>query len=678
MKLLLFALLLVLTLTGWAAAEDAPAFTAQWGTPDVDGEIDDCWADAPVYSLSAGDTSAKVRVLWDDNALYLLAEVTDPQPDDTAAATYMQDSIELFLDERCDRASYYQHDDMHARVSFRNHRSIDNGSSRRWYTATRLTETGYIVEATWNFAVIHPQNGHVAGFDVQLNICKNGQRVAAPCLNDKTGLAYQNTGLFGRIELTGRPDNAVSPAYPYTLRRVIEQAEQRNLSLYVNGDTMNAPLAAAKAVAHDPAATAEDLKNAEQALSDALSRLDDGSPYESPLNLKYQLDLPDLMTFLDGAPVETAEDWARRREEIKGMYEYYMYGCLPDGADETLTYTIANDILTISVEKDGKTVQLYVPFILPAGDAPEGGWPYYIEYSWWGVSDVVKYAASRGYAGFGYSPYAVAADDSSYSGAFYTLYPRGDHYKTQTGTLVAWTWGVSKIIDALEAGAAEELGINAAYSLVGGVSRFGKSVAVAGAFEDRIKVVIPSCSGAGGMGMLRYSSQGKTYDLTSLGFRNSEGTGLWKNGTCESLGNMKAEGAYHWYCENFKLFSGEAQFPFDQHMLAALSAAPDRHFILVTGVVSEEWNNVEGQTMAFVGAQPAWDILGAGSNNNMIVHLNGHAILHSDMELILDYCDQAFYGIAPTHDLSVMKENVFMEEGNASDLLKRLMDLRAE
>ena len=113
--------------------------------------------------------------------------------------------------------------------------------------------------------------------------------------------------------------------------------------------------------------------------------------------------------------------------------------------------------------------------------------------------------------------------------------------------------------------------------------------------------------------------------------------------------------------------------PFDQHFLAALCADPDRHYIVVTGILSEEWNNVEGQTMAFVGAQPAWDLVGAPDNNNMIVHLSGHAILPSDMELILDYCDKAFYGIEPQRDLSVMKTNVFMEEDNASDLLKEFM-----
>ena len=109
-------------------------------------------------------------------------------------------------------------------------------------------------------------------------------------------------------------------------------------------------------------------------------------------------------------------------------------------------------------------------------------------------------------------------------------------------------------------------------------------------------------------------------------------------------------------------------------LLAALCADPDRHFILITGVLSEEWNNVEGQTMAFVGAQPAWALLGAGSQNNMIVHLNGHAILRSDMELIIDYCKQVMYGILAERDLSVMKTNVFMEEQNASRLLKQMMD----
>ena len=668
MKLLLIALILLCTLISSALAEEEIP-RAFWGTPLVDGETDDCWADAPVYTLSGGNTTARVRMLWDDRALYLLAEVSDPALDASAAESYNQDSIEVFLDERCDRSSWYQSDDMHTRVSFENARSVDSGSAARWYTAVKHTEGGYVAECAWEWAVITPANDHVAGFDVQLNVCANGRRIAAPCLHDTTGQAYQNTALFGKLRLQGRPDGALTPAYPYALRLAIGDAMARDVSLYVNGDSLNAPLEAAQALAYDPTATQEQLDAAAQALASALDNLDDGSPYASPVSLTYRYQLPELMVFEDGTPVVTAEDWARRRAELKGLYEYYMYGYLPDGSEETLSWRIDGNALLITVARAGRESTLYVPFLLPDGDAPEGGWPYYIEYSWWGTSDVVKYAATRGYAGFGYSPYAVAADDSSFTGAFYTLYPYGEHYSTQTGTLVAWTWGVSKIIDALEAGAGEALGINPANSIVGGVSRFGKSVAVAGAFEERIRFVVPSCSGSGGLGMFRYSAAGKTYDLTALG-----GSATWKNGTCETFSNIRSSSERHWFNKNFLLFADQLQLPFDQHMLAALTAAPDRHMIIVTGVVSEEWNNVEGQVMAFVGSQPAWDILGAGEQNNMIVHLNGHAILQSDMELILDYADQVLYGREPERDLSVMKTNVFMQEGNASPLLKQLME----
>lgn len=412
---------------------------------------------------------------------------------------------------------------------------------------------------------------------------------------------------------------------------------------------------------------------AEEASSLKWGDVDAEIPYGSPITLKPVYTMPDLMTFQDGSKVETAEDWERRRAEIKGLYEYYMYGYLPDGAEETLTWRVEGSTLHITVAREEREVTLTVPFELPEGDAPAGGWPYYIEYSWWGMSEAAQYAVDNGFAAFAYSAYAVAADDSSRSGAFYTLYPYGDHPTTQTGVLTAWAWGVSKIIDALEMGAGEALNINPVNSVVGGVSRFGKSAAVAGAFDERIKVCVPSCSGAGGLGMFRYTSGAKTYDLTSLGYVNEEGTSLWKNGSCESFGNIRSASEKHWFNWNFCLTPEAQQLPFDQHFLAALCADPDRHYIIVTGVLSEEWNNVEGQTMAFVGAQPAWVLLGAGSQNNMIVHLNGHAILRSDMELIIDYCKQVMYGISAERDLSVMKTNVFMEEQNASRLLKQMM-----
>ncbi|MBQ8150329.1 MAG: hypothetical protein IJ041_07405 [Clostridia bacterium] len=388
--------------------------------------------------------------------------------------------------------------------------------------------------------------------------------------------------------------------------------------------------------------------------------------------------LPELLVFQDGTPVITPEDWARRRQELLTLYSHYMYGYMPDAAQETLTWTLADEpvtgekLLTITVATAGASASFSVLVTLPQGERPEGGFPYFIEYmphhyqSWFTrewvteVSPNCRQAATRGYAGINYDCSAVAQDNRSTTGAFYTLYPhRPKDQNSRNGTLLAWAWGVSKIIDAMEQGAGAELGINPALSLVGGVSRYGKSAAVAGAYDERIKVVIPACSGAGGIATYRTNNSGKTYDLTSLG-----GPEAWVNESAnEPLSNLQG-GEGYWFCGRFAIIPSVQQIPVDQHMLAALVASPDRHMIIVTGITSEGWNNTEGQCLAYAASQPAWDLLGCGDHNNMIIHLDGHAILPSDLQMILDYCDVHLFGKSPDEvesDLSQMKGNLFLE-----------------
>lgn len=387
---------------------------------------------------------------------------------------------------------------------------------------------------------------------------------------------------------------------------------------------------------------------------------------------------PELMRLQNGDPVITPEDWARRREELMELYSCYMYGYMPDKAQETLTYTIEDEpvtgskLLTISVAAGGKSASFSVLVTLPDTPAPEAGYPFYVEYTPWHyqnwftkewvteVSYNCAYAASRGYAGINYDTAQVAKDNATYFGAFYKLYPYNKvKHEEQRGTLLAWAWGVSKIIDAMEAGAGAELNIDPAMSLVGGVSRFGKGAAVAGAYDQRIRVVIPSCSGAGGVAVYRTSNSGKTYDLTSLG-----GSAAWVNESRnEPFGNLQG-GEGYWFCGNFARIPSVKALPVDQHMLCALAAAPDRHMIIVTGIESEGWNNTEGQCLAYIASQPVWDLLGCPDQNNMLIHLNGHAILPEDMQYILDYCDVHLYGKDPgdvPSDLSQMKGNLFLE-----------------
>ena len=368
--------------------------------------------------------------------------------------------------------------------------------------------------------------------------------------------------------------------------------------------------------------------------------------------------LPELLRFENGDSVITPEDWKRRRRELIRLYSEYVYGYMPEKEKETVTWDLREDpetggtLMTITVSAEGCSASFSVLAGLPAQKAPEGGFPFYIEYWPWhyqnwftkewvtGFSYNCRYAMERGYACFQYDCGQVSADNETRAGAFFTLYPYAeDDPAEQRGVLLAWAWGVSKILDALEAGAGQALGINPRLSLAGGVSRYGKSAAVAGAYDERIRVTVPSCSGAGGTAVFRTDNHGKTYDLTSLG-----GPVQWTNESVnEPFSNLQG-GEGYWFCGNFTRLASAEALPVDQHMLCALAAGRERHLILVTGIVSEGWNNTEGQCLAYAASQPVWDLLGCGEQNNMIIHLDGHAILHTDMEMILDYCDVCLTG----------------------------------
>ena len=367
--------------------------------------------------------------------------------------------------------------------------------------------------------------------------------------------------------------------------------------------------------------------------------------------------LPELMRFADGRPVETAAQWAERRKEILALFETCMYGKMPDVTRESVSYAIATGAeaqtreMKITVSRGEKGTSFTVRVTLP--EKPAAGMPCYIEY--WNM----KIAAGRGYAAIQYDPTAVASDSDLYEGAYFELYPYSEDRERQDGVLLAWAWGASRILDALEAGAGKELGIDPGMCMVAGVSRYGKSAAVAGAYDERFRVTIPSCSGAGGIAVYRTDNHGKTYDLSSLG-----GPEAWVNDSINEPFENLTGGEGYWFCRNFRQTKRAEDLPVDQHMLCALAAGKGRHLIVITGITSEGWNNTEGQCLAYIASQPVWDLLGAGDQNNMIIHLDGHAILPSDMEQILDYCDVHLLGKSRDEiksDLSAMKGQLFLK-----------------
>lgn len=375
--------------------------------------------------------------------------------------------------------------------------------------------------------------------------------------------------------------------------------------------------------------------------------------------LKSSKDIPDPFVFMDGSTVQSTNDWWRRQSEISCMYEYYMYGKWIDGSDDETTYSINGNSMTINVKRKstGKTASFKVVINRPNKVRHEGGAPVILGMHK-GISEST--ATSNGYAVITYdsdgmfSAPGTAADNNQHTGAFYTLYPYGRNWEEQTGDLMAWSWGISRILDALYGGAAKELNINPDNSIVTGVSRYGKAASVCGAFDKRIKMCAPSCSGAGGLALYRYSSVGKTYDFSSKG-----GSSNYTYKENEPLGSLQASGEQGWFNGRFMEFRDVNQFPLDQHMLGSLCCDPNRYLFIIGSCENEDWVNAPSVWMAYLGMKHVWDYVGLSDHLAINIHRSGHAVIQEDVEKMIQYFDYHVYGIAPKMDLKELQTSVF-------------------
>ncbi|MFG1682789.1 cellulose binding domain-containing protein [Nonomuraea sp. NPDC049269] len=289
--------------------------------------------------------------------------------------------------------------------------------------------------------------------------------------------------------------------------------------------------------------------------------------------------LPDPFKKLDGTRISAKSEWRCRREEIKKLAERFVYGEKP-GKPASVTGTVSRTGITVNVNHNGRSAGFSASVSLPSGSGP---FPAVVVLGGFGADTAAISAA--GAAVINYDPYAVGREGTprnNKQGAFYSIYGSS----SSTGLLLAWAWGVSRIIDVIEQSDGSILKADA--TGVTGCSRFGKGAFVIGAFDQRIALTMPIESGSAGVPI----------------FRGIPGEGA------QSLSS--AYGEQPWLGDAFGSFTGNPnRLPVDTHEMVAM-VAPRGLFIMDNPHIVNL--GPKSASVAALGGAEVYKALGAGDN----------------------------------------------------------------
>ena len=223
-------------------------------------------------------------------------------------------------------------------------------------------------------------------------------------------------------------------------------------------------------------------------------------------------------------------------------------------------------------------------------------------------------------------------DELAYTGVF-ELWPKRDSEgMSETTSLGAWSWALSRGLDLAE----RQPEIDAKKSVATGCSRLGKAALLAAAYDERFAVCVPVQTGGGGA------------PLAKRDFGENPGT--------------ETRSFTHWYCKAYARHRNQPAktLDFDQHLLLA-SIAP--RSLLVLGF-DKPWFDARGEFLACRAASCVWEkfagggmpagdqpklfeTLAVGDRLGYARRSGEHAIAPQDWDWLLDFADVSF-GVLPT------------------------------
>lgn len=360
--------------------------------------------------------------------------------------------------------------------------------------------------------------------------------------------------------------------------------------------------------------------------------------------------LPDPLVSDTGEPIVSPKSWnEQQRPHLLELFRTQVYGKMPVGRPDNLTFEIKSTAGVL----EGKAVckQIAVHFEGPGG---KGGFLFHLflptvsdkpvpaflcighrdrsdsdptdqDSGFLPVSRIIE----RGYAAAVFNVNQVAPDRN---GAFETgVHAVFDtHRNAQSwGTLSAWAWACSRVMDYFETDADIDLHRVA----VVGHSRGGKAALWCGAEDTRFALVISNDSGCSGAAVTR----GK------LGEQIAGITGAFP----------------YWFCENYKLYADNTDdLPVDQHELIALIAPRS---VYVASATEDTWSDPENEFLACVHAGPVFQLFG----------LNGVGSTHMpEPEKPLREGSIGYHLRTGRHDLTPYDWDCFMNFADKPGMLK--------
>jgi hypothetical protein len=242
----------------------------------------------------------------------------------------------------------------------------------------------------------------------------------------------------------------------------------------------------------------------------------------------------------------------------------------------------------------------------------------------WSVEDQID----RGYAAATFYYGDIAPDHPGLRDGVFPFYRAkgqkrpGPH---DWGAIAAWAWGLQRAVDYL----VNDPAIDKSRIAVVGHSRLGKTALLAGAFDERIALVIAHQAGCGGSAPSR-SKVGESVKQINDHFP-------------------------HWFDATFKEFNDRPErLPFDQHCLVALAAPRP---VLFTNATEDTWANPRGQFEVLRAAEPVYALLKAGGLGTRrmpppgklvggtlgyFIRPGKHSMTKQDWKVFLDFADQHF------------------------------------